>query len=101
LVKVGMKVQPETVGALFCAWSAGDWSGSEKSAFEGPVLIAGGAEDAFIVPRVIDAMVSQRFPGALTTVIPEVGHWPHVEQPFAVAELLTDFLSDLVAAAKQ
>ncbi|MCY1205821.1 2-succinyl-6-hydroxy-2,4-cyclohexadiene-1-carboxylate synthase [compost metagenome] len=101
LVNVGMKVRPETVGALFSAWSSGVRSGDEKSAFQGRVLIAGGEEDAFIAPALIDAMVSPRFTGASTVVIPEVGHWPHVEQPSAVAKLLTDFLSDLAVAAEQ
>lgn len=101
LVTVGMKVRPETAHALFDAWSAGDLSGNDKSKFRNPVLIAGGEEDAFVTPELIESMVSPRFAKASTVLIPEVGHWPHVEQPSKVAELLTDFITDLARATDQ
>jgi len=94
-----MKVRVETARALFDAWSAGDPSGAGPSRFEGPVLIAGGAEDAFITPALIEGMVSPRFRKASTVLIPEAGHWPHVERPSAVTALLTNFIADLSGAA--
>ena len=99
LINVGMKVRVETARALFDAWSAGDPAGGDRSRFEGPVLIAGGAEDAFITPALIEGMVSPRFRKASTVLIPEAGHWPHVERPSAVAALLTDFIADLSGVA--
>lgn len=99
LIEVGMKVRVESARALFEAWRAGDPSGDGKSSFEGPVLIAGGAEDAFITLALIESMVSPRFRKASTVLIPEAGHWPHVERPSVVAQLLTDFIAELAGPA--
>lgn len=93
LVDVGMKVQVSAVQAFFDAWSGGDASGQSASRYHGPVLIAVGADDTFIAPDLVEAYVAPRFPQASTVSIPEVGHWPHAEQPVAVARILADFLT--------
>lgn len=95
LVDVGMKVQAPAVQAFFDTWSGGDASGQSASRYHGPVLIAVGAEDTFIAPDLVEAFVAPRFPQASTVLLPEVGHWPHAEQPIAVARILADFLTRL------
>jgi pimeloyl-ACP methyl ester carboxylesterase len=93
LVRVGASVRPEVVGALVDCWNSGLPEGGETSAFTGPVLIVRGSGDGFITEDVVSAAVSPRFASATTVAIEAAGHWPHLEQPSAVAALLDEFLT--------
>lgn len=94
LVSIGMKVRATTVEALFEAWSKGAIAGQSESLFRGPVLVASGSDDSFITQELLDSLVSPRFPKVATASIQGAGHWPHVEQPAAVAEIITGFMTD-------
>ena len=49
----------------------------------------------FSSPELIRDVVAPRFANVRTTQVAHAGHWPHVEQPAAVAHILTRFLRAL------
>jgi pimeloyl-ACP methyl ester carboxylesterase len=99
LVDAGARVAPDVVAATVDAWNTGDPAGLEPTVFTGPVLIIRGAGDPFVTEEVLNAGVLPRFPGARLATVADAGHWPHVEQPAAVAALLEQFLTTLPGAA--
>ncbi len=56
-----------------------------------PVLVVAGEADG-IVPLGYSQALSESFPRATFTVVPEAGHFPHLEQPGAVFAALGDFV---------
>lgn len=100
LVLIGLKPRAAVVVALFEAWSAGHSRGRHASVFEGPVAILGGEQDGFASPEFIKSVIAPRFHEATTSFINGAGHWPHVEQPEAVTELIEQFLSDRALTSK-
>ncbi len=92
LVDIGTHIRPEVVAALAESWNAGNPDGRRDSRYEGPVLIIRGAHDGFVTADMIAAAVAPRFQHARTVTVPDAGHWPHVEQPAAVAALLNEFM---------
>lgn len=56
-----------------------------------PTLLVWGRDDGIVTPAYGEAY-AQLIPGARLTVIPEAGHYPHLEQPERVLEALEDFL---------
>jgi flavin reductase (DIM6/NTAB) family NADH-FMN oxidoreductase RutF/pimeloyl-ACP methyl ester carboxylesterase len=66
---------------------------SVASAYAGPMLIVRGAGDGVVTDDVVSARVAPRFPSAQTVTIEHAGHWPHVEQPAALAAELDRFLT--------
>ena len=54
-----------------------------------------GSEDSFSSAELIRAAVAPRFADVRTVHVAGAGHWPHVEQPAAVAQILTRFLASL------
>jgi pimeloyl-ACP methyl ester carboxylesterase len=99
LVEAGARVAPDVVAATVDAWNTGDPAGLRRTVFTGPVLIIRGAGDPFVTEEVLNAGVLPRFPGARLGTVAEAGHWPHVEQPAAVAALLEEFLATLPGGA--
>lgn len=95
LIALGLPVRPEVVAASADAWNAGHPAGASASAFAGPVLIVGGERDGFVTAELIASAVTPRFAQATREVIAQAGHWPHAEQPEAVAGLLDDFLAGI------
>ena len=67
------------------------------SVVSAPVQLIGGGEDPFSSTERIREAVAPRFANVRTDQVAHVGHWPHVEQPDAVAQLLRRFLSRLAA----
>jgi pimeloyl-ACP methyl ester carboxylesterase len=57
-----------------------------------PTLIVWGAQDQ-IVPIECGHLYQQAIPGATLRVIEQCGHWPHFEQPQALAEIIREFVS--------
>jgi pimeloyl-ACP methyl ester carboxylesterase len=49
-------------------------------------------DDTFASRELVRDAVASRFPHAETAHVPGAGHWPHVEQPAAVAAILTRFV---------
>lgn len=56
-----------------------------------PVLVLAGEQDG-IVPLAYERALAGSFPRATFRVIPEAGHFPHIEQPGAVFGALGDFV---------
>jgi pimeloyl-ACP methyl ester carboxylesterase len=57
-----------------------------------PTLIVWGARDQ-IMPIECGYLYQEAIPGARLRVIEQCGHWPHFEQPQALAEIIREFLS--------
>ena len=56
------------------------------------LLVVWGEEDQ-VIPPIKKEDVSRAAPESTIHVLPECGHWPHMEKPEAFNEILTDFLS--------
>jgi pimeloyl-ACP methyl ester carboxylesterase len=72
------------------AWVAGHPLGDQPSKVDVPVLLVG-TEDTFTNTDAI----APRFADVRQAHVAGAGHWPHVEQPAAVARILTDFIKEL------
>ena len=57
-----------------------------------PLLAVWGEEDQ-VIPPVKAEDVRQALPRSTVHVLPECGHWPHMEKPEEFNSILTDFLS--------
>jgi len=99
LVTIGLRVRPEVVRALVDCWNAGLDDAPEPSRYAGPVLIVRGSDDGFVTEDLVATAVSPRFASAQTLVIERAGHWPHVEQPAALAAQLDGFLTEHATGA--
>ena len=56
-----------------------------------PTLLIWGEHDGIVTPQYGEAF-RQLIPGARLAVVPQAGHWPHIEQPGAFLAELTRFL---------
>lgn len=92
IVAVGRHVRPDVVAAYADCWNGGHPAGASPSSFTGPVLIMSGANDGFVTAEALAAGVTPRFPAARFVAVEGSGHWPHAEQPAAVAAQLSGFL---------
>src|SRR5262249_53089621 len=64
------------------------------SAFSAPVLVIGGTSDALVTSETISTE-TDRFAKGRKATVTNSGHWPHVEQPSQVANLISAYLKDL------
>ncbi|MDQ7809017.1 alpha/beta fold hydrolase [Amycolatopsis sp. A133] len=85
-------VRAEVVRALVTCWNDGHDLPGEP--FAGPVLVVRGARDGFVTDE-LAAAAAARYPQARSAVLGNAGHWPHVEDPGAVAARLDSFLATL------
>jgi pimeloyl-ACP methyl ester carboxylesterase len=90
LVQATLATPPETAVQELEAWTAGHPLGDTKSTVDFPVLVVG-SEDWFTS---VDA-ITPRFADVSTDHVAGAGHWPHVEQPAAVAAILRDHVERL------
>ena len=58
-------------------------------------LIIGGADDPFVTRELLTTSVFARFSRARSASISSAGHWPHLEQPVAVAKAIDGFLAQI------
>jgi pimeloyl-ACP methyl ester carboxylesterase len=56
-----------------------------------PTLLVWGENDGIVTPAYGEAY-RKLIPGAEMAVIPEAGHYPHIEQPAAVGDRVRAFL---------
>jgi pimeloyl-ACP methyl ester carboxylesterase len=61
-----------------------------------PVLLMWGAQDP-IIPADHAHAAHEAFPGSRLVILPEVGHYPHVEAPTAVTDGIGDFINGTTA----
>ena len=63
-----------------------------------PLLAVWGEED-LVIPPIKAEDVKRVLPRSTVHVLPECGHWPHMEKPEEFNRILTDFLSQPLPAA--
>ena len=81
----------EAIAALN-AWTSGHPRGNDSSRVTAPTLIVV-SDDKFFNRQLLKQEVAKRFRDAQLVDVPGTGHWPHVENPKSVAEILDRFIS--------
>jgi pimeloyl-ACP methyl ester carboxylesterase len=94
LVRSTLATPPETALEALHAWTSGHPLGSRRSVVTAPTLLIT-TDDTFASRELVHDAVATRFRHAETAYVPGAGHWPHVEQPAAVAAILTRFVSGI------
>jgi pimeloyl-ACP methyl ester carboxylesterase len=98
LARLGDAVRPANVGEFANLWNRGHALGAERTLFKGPVLVVRGEGDPFVTAEMVRTGVLPRFDNPGVASIGRAGHWPHVEQPDAVAGVLRDFVATVQSA---
>ncbi|MGX1772692.1 alpha/beta fold hydrolase [Nocardia brasiliensis] len=102
LADTGARVRAEVVAGLVDSWNNGMPGAPTPSEYTGPVLLVRGDRDPMVTEQLLAAGVTERFPSARTHTVADTGHWPHLERPAVVAELLDSFVRQaLTADARQ
>jgi len=99
LVGATLATPPVTAVQQLDAWTGGHPLGDQPSPVSAPELLIGGSEDTFASAELIRDVVAPRFADVRTAQVPGASHWPHVEQPTAVAQILDNFLTSLTRPA--
>ncbi|MGW4517701.1 alpha/beta fold hydrolase [Streptomyces sp. NPDC004393] len=76
------------------AWTVGHPLGAHPSQVKAPTLVVT-SDDTFFTTEFLTGHVAPRFTDAGIARVPEAGHWPQVEQPARLAEVLTEFLAHI------
>ena len=95
LVEIGDLVSPAVGTVLADTWNRGHNDGLKPSAYLGPTLVVRGGKDPFVTKQLVFKSVLPRFTTCSERIVPLAGHWPHVEQPGALARILIKFLRSL------
>jgi len=98
LVSATLATPPVTAVQQLDAWAAGHPLGDQPSTVSAPVLLMD-TEDTFSSVELIRDLVAPRFADARTVHVAGAGHWPHVEQPAAVVQILDNFLTSVARPA--
>jgi pimeloyl-ACP methyl ester carboxylesterase len=94
LVDATVSVPVATALQQLAAWTAGHPAGDGPSQVEVPTLLVT-SDDTFFTADYLAANVAPRFKNVRTARVPGAGHWPHVEAPARLADVLTSFLATL------
>ena len=94
LIGSGAPALPDVVARYVDIWNNGVSEAPVISEYTGPVLVIRGGADGFVTKQLVDTIVL-RFPGAREKAVDRGGHWLHVEQPDAVAEMLLEFSDEI------
>jgi pimeloyl-ACP methyl ester carboxylesterase len=94
LVSATIATPPVTAAQQLDAWASGHPLGDQPSTVSAPVLLID-SDDTFSTVELIRDAVATRFADTRTAHVAGAGHWPHVEQPVAVTQILTRFLTSL------
>jgi pimeloyl-ACP methyl ester carboxylesterase len=73
------------------AWIEGHASGLVPANTPAPMMLVT-SDDKFFTPEFLFEQVLSRFRQGIAAHVADSGHWPHVEQPAALAELIQDFV---------
>ncbi|WP_128642589.1 alpha/beta fold hydrolase [Rhodococcus opacus] len=101
LADEGARLRPDVVEAHFDAWNEGHPDGNLPSSYTGPTLIVYGDGDGFVTEHALNAAVVPRFAHVEVRQIDGAGHWPQLEQPQALATMVSTFASSLNSAGGQ
>ncbi|HLT75912.1 MAG TPA: alpha/beta hydrolase [Ferrovibrio sp.] len=88
LLDEATRIAPEIIAASFDAWQQGRQH-TELQPVELPVTVVA-TDDPFLPPALLDAAIVRKLPNARLASIPGCGHYPQVEAPQRVAELLIE-----------
>ncbi len=99
LGRLGDAMTASATSAIADVWNRGHARGASHAQYAGPVLVVRGEADPFVTAGLIEASVAPRFDQAVVARIAEAGHWPHVEQPQALAGTIAEFLATVEGAA--
>lgn len=91
LVEGTLATPPDLAAQELRAWSGGHPVGDGPSPVGAPVLVIGG-DDHFVSEEMVHDVIATRFADVRIARIRGAGHWPHVEQPGAIAAVLNDFI---------
>lgn len=97
LAAQGITVPADIVEALVDCWTGGSPQGNGTTRYPGPALVIRGGADPFITEDIIGSS-ALRFPNSQLVTIDQSGHWPHIEQPPALAAVLTRFIAEHIAS---
>ncbi|NMO93873.1 alpha/beta fold hydrolase [Actinomycetospora sp. TBRC 11914] len=97
LCAAGKSTTPTAVAETADAWNDGDPAGTRTSPVTAPVLVVRGGGDPFITADVVAEGVVPRFAEVSVATVDGAGHWPHVEQPDAVATLIDGLVARATA----
>jgi pimeloyl-ACP methyl ester carboxylesterase len=92
--QLGAAIAPDIVSKLVEAWNNGHPADETASGFLGRMLLIRGASDPFS-DAVTIGKVAGRFVRADFATVERAGHWPHIERPDAVANLILEYLEVL------
>ncbi|MEX3894197.1 alpha/beta fold hydrolase [Paraburkholderia sp. BR10954] len=95
LGQLGDRVDANAAGTFADLWNEGHPMGANPSRYLGPVLIIRGDGDTFATAELISVGVTPRFRAPHVASIARAGHWPHVEQPAAIAHAVGSFLANI------
>jgi pimeloyl-ACP methyl ester carboxylesterase len=101
LGRIGDLVDAASAGTFADLWNDGHSSGAKAARYRGPVLIIRGDGDSFVTSELISSGVTPRFEAPAVVSIAYAGHWPHVEQPAAVARAIGSFVASVEPAAEE
>jgi len=91
LVAATIATPPAVALAQLDAWTGGHPLGQQKSAVCVPTLLVT-TDDTFFTHTYLVEAVAGRFVGIRLVTVPDTGHWPHVERPDAVADIISGFV---------
>jgi pimeloyl-ACP methyl ester carboxylesterase len=94
LVRSTLATPPQTALEALHAWTSGHPLGTKPSIVTAPTLLIT-TDDTFASRELVRDAVANRFRHAETAYVARAGHWPHVEQPAAVAAILTRFVGGI------
>lgn len=94
LVRSSLATPAQTALEALHAWTSGHPLGSRPSLVAAPTLLIT-TDDTFVSRELVRDAVVPRFRDVDTAYVPAAGHWPHVEQPAAVAATLTHYVGDI------
>ncbi len=70
------------------AWTTGHPAGCRQSTVRAPVMVIGAACDSFFTPDFVRMQILPRFTSPIFHLLDRSGHWPHVEHPEAISDLV-------------
>jgi len=99
LSRLGDRMEASSVGAIADIWNQGHELGAQHTRYTGPVLLVRGDDDTFVTRALVSQAIEPRFDHPALASIAKAGHWPHVEQPQAFADVLRGFLATVGPSA--
>jgi NADPH2:quinone reductase len=91
LVRSTLATPPQTALEALHAWTSGHSLSSRSCIVTAPTRVIA-SDDSFASRELVRDAVASRFRHAQTAYVRGAGHWPHLEQPEAVAAILTRFV---------